>query len=177
MSFSKSPTRFTTAVRTDIFRHPTYRIRAPINRCLRPAINHAQQRTGPPITMLTHSASLMRREAKSLKLSVEKHARFREQEAIRSQEQQATLFQYFEDQLKPYREQQDALLKQFQDQEQQCQKRVEQKIIQNRELLVGSSLLSLYTRVLIFQQCAALEERIKRMRLEKSYNAHGALGV
>jgi len=63
--------------------------------------------------MLTHSASLMRLEAKSLKLSLEQHARFREQETLRSQEQQAILFQRFEDQLKRSRKQQDALLKHF----------------------------------------------------------------
>ncbi|PUU73429.1 hypothetical protein B9Z19DRAFT_1135166 [Tuber borchii] len=158
MSFSKSPTHFTTTVRTGIFRHPTYRIRTPLNRGLRSAINHAQQRSGSPITMLRHSASLMRHEARSLKLSLEQHAQFREQDTLRSQKQQATLFQHFEDQLKHCREQQDALLKHFQDQEQQYQKRVEQKNIQNRELL-----------------CAALEERTERLKLQGRYNACGAL--
>ena len=65
--------------------------------------------------MLTHSASLMRLEAKSLRLSLERHPQFREQETLRSQEQQSILFQHFEDQLKRSREQQDALFKHFQE--------------------------------------------------------------
>ena len=63
--------------------------------------------------MLTHSASLMRLEAKSLELSLERQAQFREQETLRSREQQSILFQYFEDQLKRSREQQDPLFKHF----------------------------------------------------------------
>ena len=177
MSFSKSSTRFTTTVRTGTFRHPAYRIRTTINHCFKLATNNGQQKGGPPITTLRHSISLMRPEAKSLRLSQEQHARFREQETLRSQEQQAILSQHFEDQLKHSREQQDALLKRLQEQEQQCQKRVEQKDIQNRELLVGSSLFSFSTDFLIFQQCAALEERTERMKLEGSYNVRGALGV
>ncbi|PUU72889.1 hypothetical protein B9Z19DRAFT_1136443 [Tuber borchii] len=116
MSFFKFPTRLTTAVRTHTVRRPTYRIRTTINRCLWPAINHAQR-----------NASLMCHEA-------------------------------IEDQLKRIQEQQDTPLKHFQELEQQCQERVEQKNIQNRELL-----------------CAALEERTKRMKLEGRYNARGAL--
>ncbi|PUU72892.1 hypothetical protein B9Z19DRAFT_1069423 [Tuber borchii] len=106
MSFSKFLTRSTTSVRTDTFRHPANRMCTAINRCLRPAINHAQQRGGLPITMLRHSPSLMRYEAKSLKHSREQHAGFREQEAIRSREQQAVSFQHFENQPNCYREQQ-----------------------------------------------------------------------
>ena len=177
MTFSKSSTRFTTSVRTGTFLHPTYRIRTTINHCFKLATSNAQQRGEPQITMLRRSASLMRLEAKSLRLSLEQHARFREQETLRSQEQQAILSQHFEDQLKRSREQQDALLQRFQEQEQQCQKRVEQKNIQNHELLVRSSLYSFSTDFLIFQQCAALEERTERMKLEGNYNVRGALGV
>ncbi|PUU72885.1 hypothetical protein B9Z19DRAFT_1069416 [Tuber borchii] len=308
MSFSKFLARSTTAVRTGTFRYPANRMHTSINRCLRPAISHAQQRGGLPITILRHSTSLLRSEAKSLKHSREQHAGFREQEAIHSHDQQANSFQQFEDQLNRYKEQQaqfreqeathsrehaisfqnfedqlnrykeqqaqfreqeathsrehaisfqnfedqlnryreqqaqsreqetlgsqkqqetldsqkqqetldsqeqqetldsqkqqvtlrsqkqlarsleqfegklkrnweqqDPLLKQFQELKQQFQMRVEQKNIQNHKLLVGSSLLSPSTRFLIFQQCAALEERTKRMKLEGRYNACGAL--
>ncbi|PUU84204.1 hypothetical protein B9Z19DRAFT_1150685 [Tuber borchii] len=127
MSFSKFLTRSTTAVRTGTFHHPANRMCTAINRCLRPAINHAQQRGGPPIIMSRHSANLMRYEAKSLKHSLEQPGRFREQQAIsfqhfedqlnyyreqhareqhaRFREQQAISFQHFEDQLNRYREQ------------------------------------------------------------------------
>ncbi|PUU72884.1 hypothetical protein B9Z19DRAFT_1136437 [Tuber borchii] len=60
---------------------------------------------GPAINNAQYSTSLMSHEANSLKLSLKQHARFGKQEAIRSREQQAILFQHFEDQLKRYREQ------------------------------------------------------------------------
>ncbi|PUU72879.1 hypothetical protein B9Z19DRAFT_1069412 [Tuber borchii] len=145
MRFSKSPIRFAASVRIDTFRHPTDHVRTAFDRRRGQTTNHVQQRDAPLISMHDHHVALRNIEAKWLKLTVEQRVFWGKQDAIRYREQHAELSQHFKDELKLLQEPQKALINDLFEQKEQDQKRIQQGIIRNCDLLVGSSLLSLST--------------------------------
>ena len=177
MRLSKSPIRFAASVHTGTFRHPTDRVRTTFDRRRKQTTNHVQLRCGLPISMHNHRAALGNIEAKWLKRALEERAHWENQDAIRYQEQHAQLFQHYEDHFKLLQEPQEALIKDLREQKEQDHKRIQQEISRNWELKVGSSLLSLFTDFLIFQQFAALKERTEIMDLLGNHNLCGALGA
>ncbi|PUU72883.1 hypothetical protein B9Z19DRAFT_1136436 [Tuber borchii] len=158
MRFSKSPIRFAASVHIGTFRHPTDRVRTAFDRCRGQTTNHVQQRDAPLISMHDHHVALRNIEAKWLKLTVEQRVFWGKQDAIRYREQHAELSQHFKDELKLLQEPQKALINDLFEQKEQDQKRIQQGIIRNCDLLY-----------------AALKERTEKMMVLGNCNLCGAL--
>ena len=177
MRFPKSPIRFAASVHTATFRHPTDSVRTTFDRRRKQTTNHVQQRCGPPISMHNHRAALRNIEAMCFKLTPQNRVLWGKQNATRYQEQHDQIFQHYWHHFKLLQEPQEALIKDLHEQKEQDHKRIQQEISRNWELLVGSSLLSLFTDFLTFQQFAALKARTEKMDLQGNHNLCGALGA
>ena len=177
MRSSKSPIRFVASVHTATFRHPTESVRATFDRRRKQTTNHVKQRCGPPISMQNHREALRDTEVQCFKFTLQNRILWRKQDAIHYQEQHAQLSQYYEHLFNILQEPQKNSIKSLYEQKEQNQKTIEQEISRNCELKVGSSLLSLFTDFLIFQQFAALKARIEKMDLQGNHNLCGALGA
>jgi len=92
-------------------------------------------------------------------------------------EAQARLFDRWEGRAKSLHNEQNVFLKHLKARDKRHDKKVKELILQNCDLIVGSSLFYLSTRFLILQQDAVLEEMTKRIKLEGNYNVRGALGM
>ena len=108
--------------------------------------------------MLAYSAALEELEAKWFKRCLDQRSALlkvlKESEARsfeRSEEEHARMFNQLEDQIKSFHNQRTALLKHFDAKQQRHEKKVEELVQQNCDLLVGSPLLRLSTGFLIFQ--------------------------
>ncbi|PUU78229.1 hypothetical protein B9Z19DRAFT_1193493 [Tuber borchii] len=146
--FLKSPTRFAASLRTGRFRYPIHR-----------------QSRRTPTTMLAYSEALEKLEAKWFKRCLDQRGALlkvlKESEARsfkRSEEEHARMFNQLEDQVKSFHNQRTALLKHFDVKQQLHEKKVEELVQQNCDLLD-----------------AALDERTVRMKSQGKYNACGAL--
>jgi len=95
----------------------------------------------------------------------------------RSQEEQARMRNHFQGQLKSFAQEYPLLLKNFGAHQKRQEAKADELVLQNRALWVRLSLLCLSSGVLIFQQNAALEEKMERIKLEKKFNVLGALGM
>ncbi|PUU77972.1 hypothetical protein B9Z19DRAFT_1065434 [Tuber borchii] len=177
LRFFKSPARFTTSLTTPVFSDATHHVRI-IFDYPELATNHVWQSGEPSSVMIQYTAAVKEIEAGWAQSYQELDTVW-----LKRLEREKAVFTKNFKQLSKLASRPQALLvkqieersKSFQEEEEEFQKKIDEKIVQNRHLVVRPSFLSLSTGFLILHQRTALEEKTERMKLERYHNLCGAI--